>query len=74
MHKPEYLLLNETYELHWDFEKKTDHLISAKRPDLVTINKEIELAEKWSLQFWPTTEWNWKKTKREINTKTLPEN
>ena len=40
MHNPEYALENETHELLWNFKIQTDHLISAKRPDLVTVNKE----------------------------------
>ena len=28
------------HKLHWDFEIQTDHPISAKRPDLVIINKK----------------------------------
>ena len=44
MHKPESVLENETHKILWDFEIKTDHLIPARRPDLVLINrKEREL-------------------------------
>ena len=38
-HNPISVLENETHKLAWDFEIQTDHLISARRPDLVTINK-----------------------------------
>ena len=31
---------NETHKLPWDFEIQTDHLISARRPDLVIVNKK----------------------------------
>ena len=31
---PEPVLKNETHKLLWDFEIQTDHLISARRPDL----------------------------------------
>ena len=40
MHKPESVLENETHKILWDFEIKTDHLIPARRPDLVLINKK----------------------------------
>ena len=40
MHNQESVLENETHKLLWDFEIQTDHLISARRPDLVIINKK----------------------------------
>ena len=40
MHKSESVLKNETHNILWDFEIKTDHLIPARRPDLVLINKK----------------------------------
>ena len=42
MHKPESILENETQQIHWGFEIQTDHLIPARRPDLVMINKKKE--------------------------------
>ena len=39
-HKPESILENETHKLLWDFEIQTDHLILARRLDLVIINKK----------------------------------
>ena len=45
MHNPKSILENETYEIVWDFEIATDHLISARRPDLVIINNKREPAE-----------------------------
>ena len=38
MLNPEYVLEKETHKLLWDFEIQTDHLILAKRQDLVIIN------------------------------------
>ena len=38
MHNPESVLKNETYKLLCDFEIQTDHLISARQPDLIIIN------------------------------------
>ena len=40
MHHPESILENETHKILWDFEIQTDHLISARRPDLVIVNKK----------------------------------
>ena len=40
MHKPESVLENETHKILWDYEIQTDHLIPARRPDLVLINKK----------------------------------
>ena len=40
MHKPESVLENETHKILRDFEIKTDHLIPARRPELVLIGKK----------------------------------
>ena len=45
MHNLESVLENETHKFRWDFEIKTDHQISARRPDLIIINKKRKLAE-----------------------------
>ena len=45
MHKPESTLEKETHKILSDFEIKTDHLISARQPDLEIANKRIEPAE-----------------------------
>ena len=44
MHNPAPVLENDTHKLHWDFEIHTDHLISARRPGLIIINKKREFA------------------------------
>ena len=41
MHNPAPVLENDTHKLLWDFDIQTDHLISARRPDLIIINKKI---------------------------------
>ena len=38
MHNPESVLENETHIVLWDFEIRTDHLISASRPDYMIVN------------------------------------
>ena len=40
MHNPASVLEKETHILQWDFNIQTDHLISARRPDLIIINTE----------------------------------
>ena len=47
MHNPAAVQENETHKLLWDFDIQTDHLISARRPDLIIINlkKKRELAK-----------------------------
>ena len=39
MHSPAPVLQNNTQKLLWDFDMHTDHLILARRPDLIIINK-----------------------------------
>ena len=54
MHNPESVLENETLKLLWCFDIQTDHLISARQLDLITINNnnnnnnKRELAELWN--------------------------
>ena len=40
MHNPAPVLENATHKLLWDFDIQTDHLILARRPDLMIINKK----------------------------------
>ena len=40
MHNPAAVLENDTHNLLWDFDIQTDHLISARRPYLIIINKK----------------------------------
>ena len=39
MHNPAPVLKNDSHKLLWDFDIQTDHLIPARRPDLIIINK-----------------------------------
>ena len=43
MHNPASILENDTHKLLWDFDIQTDHLISARRSDLLVINKKENL-------------------------------
>ena len=40
MHNPAPVQENNTHKLLWDFDIHTDHLISARRPNLIIINKK----------------------------------
>ena len=56
--QPEPVLENDTHKLLWDFDIQTDHLISARRPDLIIINnkKKRESAKLLTLLSRRTTE------------------
>ena len=57
MHNPAPVLENATHKLLWNFDIHTDHLISARRPDLIIINnKKRELAKLSTLLSQLTTE------------------
>ena len=40
MHNPAPVLENDTHKLLWDNNIQTDHLITARRPDIIIINKK----------------------------------
>ena len=42
MHNPAPVLENDTHKFLWDFDIQTDHLISARRLDLILIYKKKE--------------------------------
>ena len=44
-HQPETVLENNDYKLLWDYNIHTDHQISARRPDLVVINKQEQTCQ-----------------------------
>ena len=64
MHNPAPVLENDTQNLPWDFDIQTDHLISARRPHLIIINKNKENLQNCGLccPGWPQnkTERMWK--------------
>ena len=43
MRNPASVLENDTHKLLWDFDMQTDHLISARRPDLIITKKNENL-------------------------------
>ena len=48
MHNSASVLENDTHKLLWDFDINTDHLISARKPDLIIINNQKREFEKLS--------------------------
>ena len=44
-HEPEIVLENEDYKILWDFSIKTDHIIEARRPDLVAVDKKERICK-----------------------------
>ena len=46
MHNPESILENQTHKILRDFEIQTDHLISARRPDLLIVKKKKKKKKK----------------------------
>ena len=57
MHNPVSVQENDTHKLLWDFDIQTDHLISARRPDLIiTHTKKREFEKLLTLLSRLTTE------------------
>ena len=46
MHNPTSVQDNDTQKLLWDFDIQTDHLVSARRPDLIIIKKKKKKKKK----------------------------
>ena len=45
MHNPAPVLENDSHKLLWDFNIQTDHLIPARRLDLIIINKKMRICK-----------------------------
>ena len=45
MHNPVPVIENDSHKLLWDFNIQTDHLIPARRPDLILINKRKSICK-----------------------------
>ena len=58
MYNPAPVLENDTHKLLWDLDIQTDHLISARRPNLIIINKKRKSAKLLTLLSRLTTEYN----------------
>ena len=67
MDNPESFLENETHKRPWDLKIQTDYLISARRSDLITINKKENLQNYGTSWLgWPQSKIE-KKQKREVH-------
>ena len=44
-HEPELVLENEDYKMLWDFSIQTDHVIEARRLDLVVVDKKERICK-----------------------------
>ena len=44
-HEPEKVLENEDYKILWDFSIQIDHVIEARRPDLVVVDKKERICK-----------------------------
>ena len=73
MHNPEHFLENETHKLFCDLDIQTDHLISARRPDLIIIKKKKK-RKKENLQNCRlcSTGWPQNKTERTRKERLIP--
>ena len=45
MHNPASVIENDSHKLLWDFNMQTGHLIPARRPDLIIINKKTKIVD-----------------------------
>ena len=65
LHNREFVVENETHKFLWEFEIQTDHLISARRPDLAIIKKKKkrENVPSWEFALMQTSEKNETKQK-----------
>ena len=45
LHNPAPVLENDSHKLQWDFSIQTDHLIPARRPDLIIINRKKRISK-----------------------------
>ena len=59
MHNPESVLENKTHKLLRNFEMQTDHLISARQPDTIIINKKNENLQNCGLWRPSDSSYNW---------------
>ena len=75
MHNPAPVLENNMHKLLWDIDMHTDHLILARRPDLIIINKKKKRICKFVDFAVPADHRiKLKEYERKINTSTLQEN
>ena len=73
IHNPVPVLENDTHKLLWDFNIQTDHLIPARSPYLIMINKKKRICKLWTLLSGGPQNKS-EECERRISTSTLLEN
>ena len=73
MHNPAPVLENDSQKLLWDFNIQTDHLIPARRPDLIIINKKTRICKIVDFAVPADHRINLKESAKRISTSTLLE-
>ena len=68
MQNPESVLENETPKIPWDFQLQTDHLISARQPDLIIINKNKKINRTCKIVNFAVSNDHWVKLKESEKT------
>ena len=53
MLNPAPVLENDTHKLQWDFNIQTDHLIPARKPNLIIINNKKKKKRIWNIVDFP---------------------
>ena len=71
MQNPAAVLENNTHQFLWGFDVQTDHLISARRPDLIIINKKKRICKIVDFAVLAKHKIKLKNVKRMISTSTL---
>ena len=64
MHNPAPVLENDSHKLLWDFNIQTDHLIPARRPDLIIINKRKRICKIIDFAVPEDNRINWKESEK----------
>ena len=53
-HEPQAICENEEYKILWDFSIQTDHVIEARRPDMIIVEKKSNKCKSNSSYSWST--------------------
>jgi len=70
---PQTVIENELFEILWDFTVETDHVIEARRPDMIVVDKMNNKCTISTLQYPMLAQLKTKKRKKLKNNKTLLE-
>ena len=73
-HEPAPVTENEECKILWDFNVQTDHMIEARRPDMIMIDKVKKVCQIVDFAVPRDTKVNTKEVEKIENTRTLLEN